>query len=143
MPLFIFLYWFSKENSFGASQISWYKFKIRRFKISCVIWWKSYLRSKSRIKLGLLWAAELKATRATRRTFKSGSVRALKKSPMLVFKRASIGWKIKEKIYIVLWPKPLMRRVRTSSCHLLAEKKSYPWYMVHLIFFLGIKLWSR
>lgn len=37
--------------------------------------------SSSRIRLGLLWAAELNVTKATRRTFKSGSSSVFRKSP--------------------------------------------------------------
>ena len=43
---------------------------------------------------GLLCAAELKATRATLRTLRSGSSRVLRKSPMQLRRRLSIacGW---------------------------------------------------
>lgn len=37
--------------------------------------------SSSRIRLGLLWAAELNVTKATRRTFRSGSSSVFRKSP--------------------------------------------------------------
>lgn len=37
--------------------------------------------SSSRIRLGLLWAAELNVTKATRRTFRSGSASVFRKSP--------------------------------------------------------------
>lgn len=48
--------------------------------------------SKSRTSEGLLCAAELKATRATRRTFRSGSCRVLRNSPILCRRSGSIGW---------------------------------------------------
>ena len=47
--------------------------------------------SKSRTRDGLLWAAELKATRATRRTFKSLSCKASRKSPMFCLSNASMA----------------------------------------------------
>ena len=62
-----------------------------RFCVSLYNWGKTDL-SKSRIRLGLLWAAELKATKATRLTLRSGSCKAPKKSPMQFFKSVSMGW---------------------------------------------------
>ena len=41
---------------------------------------------------------------------------------------------------ILVHPKPWIRKVRTSGGHLLTETKNYPGYMLHLIFFLGVKL---
>lgn len=48
--------------------------------------------SRSRMRLGLLWAAELKVTRATLRTLRSGSCKVFKKSPIQVFSKGSTAW---------------------------------------------------
>jgi len=53
--------------------------------------WASTEWSRSRTRDGLLWAAELKATRATRRTFKSLSCRASRKSPMFCLSSTSMA----------------------------------------------------
>ena len=43
-------FWFSYENSFWAGQnkqqVSWKQFRIRWFKIRCLIWWTSYCSPK-------------------------------------------------------------------------------------------------
>lgn len=56
--------------------------------------WGNVVSSKSLIKDGLLWAAELKATKATLLTFKSGSCKVFKNSPMHCLSNGSMvdGW---------------------------------------------------
>ena len=48
------------------------------------------LSNKSLINVGLLWAAELNVTKATRLTFKSGSCKVLRKSPIQLRNKESI-----------------------------------------------------
>jgi len=70
--------------------------------------------SKSRTRDGLLWAAELKATRATRRTFKSLSCRASRKSPMFCLNNASMacGYNIQQTHMLHIYIS-LLRRSRS------------------------------
>ena len=56
-------------------------------------------RRRSRTSEGLLWAAELNVTRATRRTFMSGSWMALRNLPRQFFNRLSIGWGLNIRFY--------------------------------------------
>ena len=62
-----------------------------RFCVSLYSWGSKLLR-RSRINDGLLCAAELKATNATLRTFKSASFNVSRKSPMLLRNKVSMGW---------------------------------------------------